>query len=495
MDLRHFQVFLERGALLSQCTSENYTALIRNGRSIMPNSVHDFSVSKTQPRSRVHDELLHRSDNSNDYSEWPLFGVTTGEQQASAICVISIQRHIEGGLMRNLLAVLACTAAIGWILCQPAHSQTDVNSPDNSHAIPIAAIGVPGTSDANPFVNFDQARVGPEFHLLFVSSRSSKAVAIFDALTDTKVGETPAIFAGVGIDSPHSGPDGNVVAGRYLFAGDYPSTVRVFDLGASLTYPPEIAEIQTGGMYRADEMDYDPVDEVVVVSNGDSLPAFVTLISSKTLTILQKVVFDGTNGTPDTSQGGIGSVLYNSRTNKFFISIPEVGSDLTAGAVAVMDPATGQVTQIFSGLDNCMPSGMALGPGDNVLVTCDPGFPPPDPVQFAPRTYVINGSTGEILANITQVGGVDYGAYNPTDHHYYLGARDFFTSSNPTTASPVLGVINADTNKWIENFPTGTDAHSVAVNPVNNQIFVPIENPNPLCGTLPGCVSVFTDAP
>jgi hypothetical protein len=151
------------------------------------------------------------------------------------------------------------------------------------------------------------------------------------------------------------------------------------------------------------------------------------------------------------------------------------------------------VTQVFSGLNNCMPSGMAQGPGDNVLVTCDPGFPAPDPVAFAPRTYVINGSTGAILANLTQVGGVDYGAYNPTDNHYYLGARDYFTSPTAITASPALGVIDADTNQWIENFPTGTDTHSVTVNPVNNQIFVPIEDPNPLCGTLPGCVSVFTD--
>ncbi|MGA8675251.1 MAG: hypothetical protein WB621_08560, partial [Candidatus Acidiferrales bacterium] len=270
--------------------------------------------------------------------------------------------------------------------------------------------------------------------------------------------------------------------------------VRVFDLRENPFSPPEVAEVQTGGEFRADEMDYDPINQVVIVSDGDSTPAFVTLISSTTFKILKKVVFDGTNGTPDTSQGGIGSVLYDSRTNKFLISIPEVGSDLTAGAVAVMDPATGDVTQVFSGLNHCMPSGMAQGPDDNVLVTCDPGFPPPDPVQFAPRTYVINGRTGAILANLTQVGGVDYGAYNPTDHHYYLGARDYFTSPTATTASPVLGVINADTNKWIENFPTGTDAHSVSVNPVNNQIFVPIENPNALCGTLPGCVSVFTDS-
>jgi len=409
--------------------------------------------------------------------------------------------------MRNLLAVFVCTVATGWILCQPAVGQTnlddashpnqavsDRNRDNNSHVVPIAAIGVPGTSEAIPFVAFDQARVDTKLQLLFISSRSSKAVAIIDALTDRKVGETPAIFAGVGIDSPHSGPDGNVVAGHLLFAGDYPSTVRVFDLSASLSSPPEVAEIDTRGMFRADEMDYDPVDHLVMVSNGDSLPAFVTLISTKTLTIVRQVTFDGTNGTPDTSQGGIGSVLYDSRTNKFLVSIPEVGSDLTAGAVTVMDPVTGKVTQEFSGLNNCMPSGMAVGPGENVLVTCDPGFPPPDPVLFAPRTYVINGRTGAIMANLTQVGGVDFGAYNPADHHYYLGARDFFTSPTATAASPVLGVIDADTNEWIENFPTGTNAHSVTVNPVNNQIFVPIENPNSLCGTLPGCVSVFTDS-
>ncbi|MGA8531007.1 MAG: hypothetical protein WB622_14925, partial [Acidobacteriaceae bacterium] len=356
--------------------------------------------------------------------------------------------------MRKLLVALVCmVVTAGWLSCQPAFSQSGLgddahqgdsgwNHDRNSHVVPIRAIPVPGTSAANPFVNFDQARVDPKLQLLFVSSRSSKAVAIIDALTDRKIGETPAIFAGVGVDSPHSGPDGSVVAGRYLFAGDYPSTVRVFDLGASLTAPPEVAEINTGGPLRADEMDYDPEDQVVIVTNGDSTPAFVTLISSTTFKILRQVTFDGTNGTPDTSQGGIAAVLYDSRTKKFLISIPEVGSDLTAGAVAEMDPRTGQVTQVFSGLNNCMPSGMAQGPGENVLVTCDPGFPAPDPVQFAPRTYVINGRTGAILANLTQVGGVDYGAYNPVDHHYYLGARDFFASPTATTASPVLGVID-----------------------------------------------------
>ena len=161
-----------------------------------------------------------------------------------------------------------------------------------------------------------------------------------------------------------------------------------------------------------------------------------------------------------------------------------------------MDPVRAKVTNVFCGLNNCMPSGMAQGPGDNVLLTCDPGFPAPDPTLFLPRTYVINGCTGHIRATITQVGGTDEAWYNPGDHYYYLGSRDYFTNPNATSASPVLGVIDADTSRWIENYPTGQDAHSVAANPLNNHIFVPIEYPNSrLCGSLPGCVAVFTDFP
>jgi hypothetical protein len=71
--------------------------------------------------------------------------------------------------MKKLLVVLACMVAIGWGFGQPVLSQTDLgdashsfqavsdwNHDGNSHVVPIGAIGVPGTSDAIPFVNFDQ---------------------------------------------------------------------------------------------------------------------------------------------------------------------------------------------------------------------------------------------------------------------------------------------------------------------------------------------------
>jgi hypothetical protein len=184
-------------------------------------------------------------------------------------------------------------------------------------------------------------------------------------------------------------------------------------------------------------------------------------------------------------------VLYDSQTGKFLVSIPQVGSDATTGAVAEMDPRTGAITKVFSGINNCMAAGMAQGPGDNVLVGCDPGFPAPDPATFAPRTYIINGRTGAIVSTITQVGGEDEVWYNPGDHHYYTGSRDFFTSPTATVASPVLGVIDADTNQWVENIPTGTNAHGVAANSRNNHIYVPLQNPNTTCGSLAGCVEVL----
>jgi hypothetical protein len=35
-------------------------------------------------------------------------------------------------------------------------------------------------------------------------------------------------------------------------------------------------------------------------------------------------------------------------------------------------------------------------------------------------------------------------------------------------------VIDATTDTWIQNVPTTTNAHSVAANPINDEIFVPL---------------------
>src|SRR5947208_12835213 len=61
--------------------------------------------------------------------------------------------------------------------------------------------------------------------------------------------------------------------------------------------------------------------------------------------------------------------------------------------------------------------------------------------------------------------GVDETWYNPGDNNYYLAARDM-------PNGPVLGIIDAKTNLWLQNVPTNSNSHSVAVDSGNNHIFV-----------------------
>lgn len=79
----------------------------------------------------------------------------------------------------------------------------------------------------------------------------------------------------------------------------------------------------------------------------------------------------------------------------------------------------------------------------------------------------MDDQTVGILATITQEGGTDEVWFNKGDNRYYL-------ETSSMNGGLVLGVIAAITHKWIENLPTGTGAHSVAVNPCNNHVFVPI---------------------
>jgi hypothetical protein len=133
--------------------------------------------------------------------------------------------------------------------------------------------------------------------------------------------------------------------------------------------------------------------------------------------------------------------------------------------------------------ENCMPTAIAQGPGNNFLVGCADH----DGTAFPPNEYVIDGTSGAQIAQITNVGGVDEVWYNPGDNRYYLAARDMPTG-------PVMGVIDAKTNTWLVNVTTNSNSHSIAVDPSNNHAFVPLQ-PGGICGTTntQGCVGVYAE--
>ena len=185
------------------------------------------------------------------------------------------------------------------------------------------------------------------------------------------------------------------------------------------------------------------------------------------------------------SPAGIGGSAFNPSTGHFLVTNSNSTGDLTVGTVDEIDPRIGNpngpiVVNSFL-VSNCMPSGIVQGPGTNFLVGCADH----DGVAFPVNEIVINGNNGTILATIPFVGGVDEIWFNPGDHTYYVAARDMPTG-------PVMGAIDANTNLWLMNAPTNANSHSIAADPSNNHIFVPMQAGGP-CGTQSanGCIAVF----
>jgi hypothetical protein len=128
-----------------------------------------------------------------------------------------------------------------------------------------------------------------------------------------------------------------------------------------------------------------------------------------------------------------------------------------------------------------MPGGVAFGPGNDMLVTCADH----DGMAFPPNEYIVDKTTGQIITQITNVGGVDESWYNPGDNRYYLAARDMPTGGQ-------MGVIDAGSRTWLVNVATGSNAHSISADSSNNKVFVPLQA-GAGCKTQSanGCIAVY----
>jgi hypothetical protein len=85
-------------------------------------------------------------------------------------------------------------------------------------------------------------------------------------------------------------------------------------------------------------------------------------------------------------------------------------------------------------------------------------------------------TTGSIVANISTVAGVDQVAYDSNAQLYFASAYQNLAGGISTGApQPQLAIIDAKTNKLIQTITTdNVTAHSVAVDPVTNNVIVPL---------------------
>ncbi|HXY15391.1 MAG TPA: hypothetical protein VEI26_12895 [Terriglobales bacterium] len=196
----------------------------------------------------------------------------------------------------------------------------------------------------------------------------------------------------------------------------------------------------------------------------------------------------GSNCAGSIAPAGLGGMAWNSNTGMLLETNGNcIPTATNIGCIDSINPRLGNpngpvVVNTFV-VQNCMPTSIVQGPGNEFLVGCADH----DGEAFSPNEYIIDGTSGNIIATIDKVGGVDEVWYNPGDNRYYLAARDM-------PNGPVLGVIDAKTHDWLENVTTNTNSHSVAVDSSSNHAFVPLQAGG-ICTSQSsnGCIGVFAE--
>jgi hypothetical protein len=381
-------------------------------------------------------------------------------------------------------------------------------SPDSDYFAGTAAVtvGNHGGVTAVPMKSFDISFVDPTIGLYALGDRSNNAVDLVDTNTNAFLGFCGhGSFVGAQASNDISGPDGVLIRDhREIWVGDGDSSVKVFNVvGCSETSVPThiistvrpLAGHTAATDKRADEMCYDPNDNLIMAANNAASPPYGNLISTKTYTVVGQIPFNGTNGAPNSSNGAE-QCQWSPRTGKFYITVPGITqpTDDGHGVVAVINPHTKKVETTFDiPLANCAtPQGMTLGPDHSILIGCNGAG------STTHSSVIIDERNGHILATIANESGPDEVWYNAGNNHYFL-AR-----SAPALGEQALGIIDAATmqaDTSIPVGPTGKNAHSVAADLVTNKTFYPIPGAiggaDAVCSTaggsdVSGCILVVT---
>jgi len=329
------------------------------------------------------------------------------------------------------------------------------------HYHKLTTISVPNVPPKKGAFSYDISWVDPASHRYYLADRTNNAVDVIDTTTNTLVAQLArGKFAGNTGKPDTSGPDGVLVipGDNLAWVGDSPGSIKAVNLKSGAI----VASLTNGGKNRADELAYDPKDHLIVIANNADDPPFITFISTTSRKVVGKITY--------TSAGGLEQPAYDPENGMFYQNVVS-SKENPGGAVDKIDPKTMKVVATYP-LTECKPAGLALGPQHHLAVGCS-GDAIDDGAHA--QTIIIDDTDGHVVATITEVGGSDEVWYNPGDNRYYTASRSMTSNGmKDGKPTPVVGVIDAGTNKWITNIPSGKNAHSVAVDPRNNRVYVPI---------------------
>jgi YVTN family beta-propeller protein len=321
----------------------------------------------------------------------------------------------------------------------------------------------------------------------YFTDRTNAAVDVFDTQSGKQVAQIKGTganaFAGQGASNGVSGPDGINPVGNLLYVGDV-NSVKIID-PASNTVVKTI-QVGTQGV-RADEACVDPVHNQYMIATPEASTPYVTIINTQTQAVVANVTFTDPSGNPS---AGLEACQYDAATDTFYINNDgttanahgELQAMPGASIRAIANGATVNYTTLAGlrtyGEGNCDPTGLALGPGNDIAVNCREG------TAGAPLELLIFDRTnGTLLANLN-AGGGDQLWYAPERNRYYNAASRWTTNglssgANCTAASPCIPrliSIDAGSRTVVGMVQTGNNAHSVASDPATTNIFVPFSS-------------------
>jgi hypothetical protein len=335
------------------------------------------------------------------------------------------------------------TEGISWSLALVAmlapFASVFAQSPPPAYQL-ITTITVPGG-----LAGFDISWVDPGTQRYYLTDRTATKgtgrIDVVDTQTNTLLYTIPTTKAEIGFTGTVpsvtpgctiSGPNGVVAIPQknQLYVGDGDSTVKVVDLEAKAI----VAVIPTGGKCRADELAYDPVDHIIMITNPSDNPPYVSFISADTQTVLGRYTYPST-------QSGLEQSVWNPLTRRFYMSVPATAT--TVGSVDVFNPLT-MLKEASYQTSTCSPAGLVLTPNQHLMTSCG---------------IVLDARSGSIIATVAGP-NTDELWYNPGDNRYYFGA-------------PGVAVVDADTNQVLATLPSSA-GHTLAVDPNNNRVFAPV---------------------
>lgn len=356
-------------------------------------------------------------------------------------------------MQRQLLLALALGVSVLLASCGGGSDVTPTS--------PIIKTTIAVPNSASPPFSFDISYADSGKY--FLADRNNASVDVVDTKSNALIAQIKGGFTGVGASSDTSGPDGlvGIPGTSTIYVGDV-NTVKVMDVAAQQVV--KTIPISTAG-HRVDEGCYDPDDNLIMFSSPGETPPFATFISTKTQAVVAKLTF--------ATSTGLEACVYDSKSKSFIVNNdgtpanPEGEANVIAASTVVA--GTPAVSKVFP-LGTCAPTGLELGPNNDMLVGCSP------PAGSPLITLILDRTTGATLASIP-FGGVDQVAYDPVSNRYFLPAR-FETASGTAASSgftPTLGIVDASTRTLIDKLTVGNGVHSVAVDGASGQAYVPFQ--------------------